>query len=56
VITHPAFTVEPWAVRETHLDLDVLAQSESVFALANGHIGCAGTWTRASRSACRGRT
>jgi alpha,alpha-trehalose phosphorylase len=39
VITHPAFTVEPWSVRETHLDLDVLAQTESVFALANGHIG-----------------
>jgi alpha,alpha-trehalose phosphorylase len=39
VISHPAFTVEPWSVRETHLDLDVLAQTESVFALANGHIG-----------------
>jgi alpha,alpha-trehalose phosphorylase len=39
VITHRAFAVEPWAVRETHLDLDVLAQTESVFALANGHIG-----------------
>jgi alpha,alpha-trehalose phosphorylase len=39
MITHPAFTVEPWTVRETHLDLDVLAQTESVFALANGHIG-----------------
>jgi alpha,alpha-trehalose phosphorylase len=39
VISHPAFTVEPWAVRETELHLDVLAQSESVFALANGHIG-----------------
>jgi alpha,alpha-trehalose phosphorylase len=39
VITHPAFSVEPWSVRETHLDLDVLAQTESVFALANGHIG-----------------
>jgi alpha,alpha-trehalose phosphorylase len=39
VITHPAFTVEPWSVRETRLDLDVLAQTESVFALANGHIG-----------------
>ncbi len=33
------FTVEPWAVRETRLDLDVLARTESVFALANGHIG-----------------
>ena len=42
MITHPAFTVEPWAVRETRLDLDVLAQAESVFALANGHIGLRG--------------
>ena len=39
MIAHPAFTVEPWAIRETDLDLDVLAQTESVFALANGHIG-----------------
>ena len=39
MITHPAFVVEPWSVRETELDLDVLAQSESVFALSNGHIG-----------------
>jgi alpha,alpha-trehalose phosphorylase len=42
VITHPAFTVEPWAVRESHLHLDVLAQAESVFALSNGHIGLRG--------------
>jgi alpha,alpha-trehalose phosphorylase len=42
VIQHPAFAVEPWALRETELDLDVLAQSESVFALANGHIGLRG--------------
>jgi alpha,alpha-trehalose phosphorylase len=39
MIAHPSFTVEPWLVRETELDLDVLAQTESVFALANGHIG-----------------
>jgi alpha,alpha-trehalose phosphorylase len=39
VITHPAFAVEPWSVRETRLELEVLAQTESVFALANGHIG-----------------
>jgi alpha,alpha-trehalose phosphorylase len=39
MITHPAFAVEPWSVREASLDLDVLAQTESVFALANGHIG-----------------
>jgi alpha,alpha-trehalose phosphorylase len=39
VITHPAFAVEPWSIRETRLDLNVLAQTESVFALSNGHIG-----------------
>ena len=42
VIQHPSFTVEPWAVRETALDLDRLAQTESVFALANGHLGMRG--------------
>jgi alpha,alpha-trehalose phosphorylase len=42
MIQHPAFSVEPWAVRETALHLDVLAQTESVFALANGHIGLRG--------------
>jgi alpha,alpha-trehalose phosphorylase len=39
VIQHPAFAVEPWALRETELSLDVLAQSGSLFALGNGHIG-----------------
>ncbi len=33
------FDVDPWQVREGRLDLDVLAQVESVFALSNGHIG-----------------
>src|SRR5437764_13970884 len=42
VIQHPAFPVEPWAVRETALSLASLAQTESVFALANGHIGLRG--------------
>jgi alpha,alpha-trehalose phosphorylase len=42
VIQHRAFPIEPWAVRETELDLDRLAASESVFALANGHIGLRG--------------
>ncbi|MGH8921791.1 MAG: family 65 glycosyl hydrolase, partial [Actinomycetes bacterium] len=28
-----------WAIRENGLDLDRLAQTESVFALSNGHIG-----------------
>ncbi len=42
MIGHPAFTVEPWCLRETSLDLEVLAQGESVFAVANGHIGWRG--------------
>jgi alpha,alpha-trehalose phosphorylase len=39
VIQHPAFAIEPWSVRETALDLERLAQTESVFALSNGHLG-----------------
>ena len=42
MIGHAAFEVEPWAIRETSLDLDVLAQTESIFALSNGHIGVRG--------------
>ena len=42
MISHPAYAVEPWAVRETELDLRVLDQAGSVFALANGHIGLRG--------------
>jgi alpha,alpha-trehalose phosphorylase len=42
MIGHPAFVTEPWSVRETGLDLDMLAQTESVFALSNGHIGWRG--------------
>ncbi len=42
MIEHPAFPVEPWVVRETELDFDKLAQSESVVALSNGHIGLRG--------------
>jgi alpha,alpha-trehalose phosphorylase len=38
----PQFAVEPWSVRESTVDLDVLAQTESVFALSNGHIGLRG--------------
>ncbi len=42
MITEDAFPVEPWQIRETKLDLDLLAQSESLFALSNGHIGLRG--------------
>jgi len=42
MIKHPAFRVEPWALHETELCLDILAQTESLFALSNGHIGLRG--------------
>jgi alpha,alpha-trehalose phosphorylase len=42
LITDARFPVEPWQVRELGLELDMLAQSESVFALSNGHIGIRG--------------
>ncbi|MGC5032886.1 glycoside hydrolase family 65 protein [Micromonospora sp. DT229] len=42
MIRERAYPVEPWHIRETQLDVDVLAQSESVFALSNGHIGLRG--------------
>jgi alpha,alpha-trehalose phosphorylase len=43
-VTHPGdrFPAEPWVIRETTLDQTTLAQSESVFALSNGHIGVRG--------------
>ena len=33
------FTVAPWTVTEPELDLRLLGQTESIFALSNGHIG-----------------
>src|SRR5436190_23628185 len=42
MLEHPAFTVEEWSVREKGLHLDTLAQTESIFALSNGHIGLRG--------------
>jgi alpha,alpha-trehalose phosphorylase len=44
-MTAPAttcFIVEPWSVREIGVDLERLGQTESVFALSNGHIGWRG--------------
>jgi alpha,alpha-trehalose phosphorylase len=43
VINHPAFREEPWCLRATDLDVAVLALTESLFALANGHIGGPGS-------------
>ena len=42
MIEQRTFSVEPWALRETELDLDRLAQAESLFALSNGHLGLRG--------------
>jgi len=42
VILQGAYAIEPWVLRETYLDPELLAQSESVFALANGYVGWRG--------------
>ncbi|HKG16260.1 MAG TPA: glycosyl hydrolase family 65 protein [Solirubrobacteraceae bacterium] len=42
MIKQAPYEVEPWSLRESSLELDLLAQSESVFALANGHVGLRG--------------
>jgi alpha,alpha-trehalose phosphorylase len=38
----PAFAAEDWCLRETRLTQERLPQTESVFALGNGHIGVRG--------------
>ncbi|MGH3918610.1 MAG: glycoside hydrolase family 65 protein [Pseudonocardiaceae bacterium] len=42
MIEQQRFAVEPWVVREGELNLTAMGQTESVFALANGHIGLRG--------------
>ena len=37
------FLIKPWSLTEVGLDLASLGTNESVFALANGHIGMRGT-------------
>ena len=69
VIEPGVLSVEPWAVTEPSLRLDLLAQTESIFALSNGHIGLRGNLDegraarrprhlpeRVLRDACRCRT
>ena len=36
------FAVDPWSIPERELHLDLLGQTESIFALSNGHIGLRG--------------
>ena len=50
------FSVEPWCVCESELDLESAGQTESIFALSNGHIGLRGTSMRASPPGHRART
>lgn len=42
MIQHPCFPADPWCLRERELRLELLAQSESLFALSNGHVGLRG--------------
>ena len=42
MIGEDVFAVEPWAIPERELHLELLAQTESIFALSNGHIGLRG--------------
>jgi len=42
MIKQAVYGTEPWRLVEKELDLDLLAQSESIFALSNGHIGLRG--------------
>ncbi|HRO30288.1 glycoside hydrolase family 65 protein [Citricoccus sp.] len=50
----PSFTIGPWQVRETGLDLEALGVAESVFALGNGHIGLRGALEETQPSVSRG--
>jgi alpha,alpha-trehalose phosphorylase len=42
MIERGVLSVEPWAVTESELHLDVLPQTETIFALSNGHLGLRG--------------
>jgi alpha,alpha-trehalose phosphorylase len=42
VIRQAAYGVDPWQLRESEFKPDLLAQSESIFTLSNGHFGLRG--------------
>src|SRR5215472_16492131 len=42
MLEQPIFPVDAWSIREKCLHLDSLAQTESIFALSNGHMGLRG--------------
>ena len=53
MIDDDAFPVEPWHVRETSLNMDRIAETESLFALSNGHMGYAATSRKVNPTAFR---
>ena len=42
MISADVFAVDPWSIPEPELHLDLLGQTETIFALSNGHIGLRG--------------
>ncbi|OBB58092.1 glycosyl hydrolase [Mycobacterium sp. 852013-51886_SCH5428379] len=42
MIGQDIFPVEPWRIRETRLEFELLDEAESLFALSNGHLGLRG--------------
>jgi alpha,alpha-trehalose phosphorylase len=54
VIGQDVFAIDPWSIPERELHLDLLAQTESIFALSNGHIGLRGNLDEGEPSAIPG--
>ena len=54
MIVDDRYPVEPWQLREVGVDLKMLGQAESLFALSNGHIGVRGTFDEGDPSALPG--
>src|SRR3954451_5230941 len=54
MIGEDVFAVDAWAVPERELHLDLLPQTESLFALSNGHIGLRGNLDEGEPSALPG--
>ena len=46
------FLIRPWSLTEVGVDLTTLGVNESVFALANGHIGMRGTLDDSGTAQC----
>ncbi|MDQ1674044.1 MAG: alpha,alpha-trehalose phosphorylase, partial [Frankiaceae bacterium] len=42
MIEQHLFPVEPWRIRETRFEKELIAQAESLFTVSNGHIGLRG--------------